>query len=63
MTRRRLPPDTRPNWRDPECPVVGKSGKLIDYHKMELRAKMNMENPIVPNWRNDPTYNLRRKLK
>ena len=62
MKRRRpLPPDTRPSWRDPNCPVIGKSGRLINYHKMKQHAQVMMIAADLPNWRNDPTYNLRRK--
>lgn len=48
------------SWRDPDLPVFGKSGKAIDYHKMELGAQIGMHNDNYPTWRDDPTYNLRR---
>lgn len=60
---RRPPPDDRPSWRDPNCPVIGKSGRLIDHRKMEIKAQMSMAetNPFAPHWSKDPTYNLRKK--
>lgn len=61
MPRHRLLlPDTRPSWRDPNCPVIGKSGRLIDFHKMEEKAKLSMALSEEPTWKNDPTYNLRK---
>lgn len=64
MPRRRpLPPDTRLDWRDPEMPVLGKSGRPIPHEKMVLKATMALELSIEPNYRNDPTYNLRKDRK
>lgn len=61
MPRRRpLPPDDRLDWRDPNMPVIGKSGREIDHRKMELKAQMSMAAANEPTWRDDPTYNLRR---
>lgn len=59
--RRQPPPDTRPSWRDPNLPVIGKSGREIDHRKMETKAQMALVASAEPDWRRDPTYNLRRK--
>lgn len=61
MKRQPPRPDTRLNWRDPEMPVLGKSGRPIDHRKMELKAQMALEMSREPNWRNDPTYHMRKK--
>lgn len=58
---RRQPPDDRLDWRDPEMPVLGKSGKPIDHRKMTAKAKMAMQSATEPTYRQDPTYNLKRK--
>jgi hypothetical protein len=61
MKRRRHIPDNRLDWRDPAMPVIGKSGREIDHTKMTTKAKMAMAVTSEPLWRNDPTYNLRRR--
>lgn len=53
--------DLRPSWRDPSMPVIGKSGREIDYRKMTIKAQMSMERADEPNWKADPTYNLRKR--
>lgn len=60
MKRRTFPPDTRLDWRDPEMPVLGKSGRPIPAAKMVLKATMALELSTEPNYHNDPTYNLRK---
>lgn len=66
--RRKQPPDTRPDWRDPNMPVL-RDYKMIDGSKKEIvdpdyerryRAHMIDAAPHE-NWRNDPTYNIRRR--
>lgn len=59
MTRR-LPSIPRPDWRNPDMPVIGKSGREIDHKKMQLKAQMAMQTTNEPSWRQDPTYNLRK---
>lgn len=69
---RRPPPDNRLDWRDPEMPVWrnykmrdGSTKGWVDpdyerrfrEHRMEVSQVMQ----DVPDWRSDPTYNLRRK--
>lgn len=61
MKRRPLPPDTRLDWRDPNMPVLGKSGRPIDHTKMVVKANMALELSTEPNWKNDPTYHMKRK--
>lgn len=57
---KRPPPDTRLDWRDPNMPVLGKSGREIDHRKMELKAQIAMASADEPNWRNDPTYDMKK---
>jgi hypothetical protein len=42
-------------------PVLGKSGKSIDHRKMTAKAQMAMQDATEPTYRQDPTYNLKRK--
>lgn len=58
--RRKPLPDTRPHWSDPDLPVFGKSGRAIPAEKQQIVAKMRMKSDD-PDYRDDPTYNLRRK--
>lgn len=60
MRRKPPAPDTRLDWRDPEMPVIGKSGREIDHNKMNLKANMALATTREPTWRKDPTYNLRK---
>jgi hypothetical protein len=65
--KRKLPPDKRLNWRDINMPVLrlNNSRKMIevtpDYIKYYYEQKL--ANPFynAPSWRNDPTYNLKKK--
>lgn len=62
MPRRKpLPPDLRPKSTDPNLPVYGKSGRAIDPDKMVIKAKMTLATSEEPSWRDDPTYNLRKR--
>ncbi len=61
--KRKPKPDTRPDWRDPNLPVYGKSGRAIDYYLQEEVAKMRLATSREPFWRDDPTYNMRKKSK
>lgn len=62
MNRRRRPrPRTDiPDWRDPEMPVLGRSGREIDHNKLHQLAQDRVEYANDPDFRHDPTYNLRR---
>lgn len=53
--------DTRLDWRDPNMPVIGKSGRKIDHKKMEAKAQIAMYGAEEPFYWNDPTYNLKRR--
>lgn len=69
MRRRpRLPPDTRPSWRDPNLAVVRNyrmgDGTLrtevpADYERRY--REMLMATSIHPDFKHDPTYNMKRK--
>ena len=69
MTRKRkLPPDTRPDWRDPDMPVTrnyrmgdGSRRTSVDPEYERRYREMLMETSAQPTYRSDPTYNLRRK--
>lgn len=61
MKRQPPRPDTRLDWRDPNMPVLGKSGRPIPHEKMALKAQLAMEITDEPKWRDDPTYNLNRR--
>lgn len=63
MKRKSPSLDNRLDWRDPSMPVLGKSGRPIDYKKMEQKAQMALMTSFEPTFRNDPTYNLRKKHK
>ena len=71
MRRRRDPPDKRLDWRDPNMPCI-RSG-IIDGVKQTAEIKpehiqqyysikLQRNKEVEPEWRNDPTYNLK-KLK
>lgn len=65
MKRRQPPPDTRPDWRDPDMPVLmhRKSTGKLDAVAPAIAtkvAKYRVENDPVPSWRNDPTYHMRK---
>jgi hypothetical protein len=66
--------DNRPDWRDPEMPVYarkyGDDGKIhtVLISPREAQAAANarfwqacMHPEVCPNWRDDPTYDLRKK--
>ncbi len=68
MPRRKpLPPDTRPNWRDPAMPVLVdlKFKGLTPWHPERFQRAVAGRLAICtePDWKNDPTYHLRRKPK
>ena len=65
---KRPKPDKRPDWRDPAMTVerdyIMTSGRRLINPDPEwerrYREHLMQVNP-APEWRNDPTYNLRRK--
>lgn len=67
MPRRKpLPPDTRPDWRDPNMPVLVSTKRGMESwhpdrlkHAMKMRLHLSRE----PHFTADPTYNLRKDRK
>ena len=72
MPRRKSPkPDLRPDWRDPDMPALfactdPKTGQNYlrefkpDRATYAFAQKLRREDHLLPSWRNDPTYNLRK---
>lgn len=70
---KRPKPDLRPSWRDPNMPVMrnyrmgnGETKTIIDPdYEQRYREMLIVTAPAdkFPDWRNDPTYNLRRRPK
>lgn len=65
--RRRLPPDTRPSWRDPNLPCIrdyrfadGRRLREVDPDYERRYREMLMSTSAQPDYRSDPTYNLRK---
>lgn len=61
-------PDLRLSWRDPAMPLLrdydmpdGSKRKVVDPDYEHRYREMLMKCSLSPTWRNDPTYNLRRK--
>jgi len=73
MKRRKSIPDKRLNWRDKNMPVLMRAsfdgGKTFQLTEIEPEAvtkyyenkMLNGSLDLLPSWRNDPTYDLRRK--
>jgi len=60
------------NWRDPEMPVVRNGIDRFSNKKVQLVLSPQEQQDLstefmrtsdVPDWRNDPTYNMRRRKK
>ena len=70
MRKRKLQPDTRLDWRDPNMPVLRKGyyhNKIVVFevdpakvHKYYI-DKMNDPNYVAPQWKDDPTYFLNKR--
>lgn len=73
MRRPRPLPDNRPDWRDPSLPPSDRDytfrmsdgttqqiTEVTPEQETQIRAMMMQGSP-APNWRDDPTYNLRRR--
>jgi hypothetical protein len=59
--RRRLGPDKRPRWNDPDLKVPY-DGKLYDQEEYrKLCEKQLIVDRAYLSWRDDPTYDLRKK--
>lgn len=72
MTRRRRRRYVAPDgcdWRNPRMPVFarwrGKGGKIeegyLDPSVLEMVCRHGMNAPGFPDWRHDPTYQMRRR--
>lgn len=66
--RRNLPPDTRLSPDDPNMPVLrrykmqdGSIKTEVDPNYEQRYREMLIQTAPHPDWRTDPTYNLRRK--
>lgn len=65
---KRPKPDNRPDWRDPQMPVMrdyrmgnGEVRHVIDPDYERRYREMLMETTAHPSFHNDPTYNLNRR--
>jgi len=70
VRRRRLPPDTRPNWRDPNLPCIrryrmadGTTKTEVDPDYERRYREFLLADSSQPDYRSDPTYNLRKDRK
>ena len=73
MHKRKLPPDTRPNWRDPAMPVIrnyrmgdGTTKTEVDPdYERRYREHLIASAPPqdFPHYKDDPTYHMKRKPK
>ena len=67
-------PDPRPDWRDPNMPALFSctdpmTGKQFlkefsaDRARYAFARKLARGDHLLPSWRDDPTYNLRKDTK
>lgn len=70
MRRKRLPPDTRPDWRDPAMPVIrnylmadGSRRDLVDPDYERRYREHLMSTTDFPTYRFDPDYAPKPKRK
>jgi hypothetical protein len=69
MKHRRLPPDHRPSWRDPNMPVLRNytmpDGTIRTYvdPDYERRYREFLISMDTRDWRTDPTYHSRKDSK
>ncbi len=69
--RKSLSVDLRPDWRDPNMPVIlnctdpttGPYLKEFTSERATLAFSIRMKMSSAPSWHNDPTYNLRKDRK
>lgn len=68
MPRRDRRPDLRPDWRDPNMPVTrdylmqdGSKMTSVDPEYERRFREFCMQINKHPDYRNDPTYNMRKK--
>lgn len=64
--------DTRLDWRDPDMPVLryGKFGNFTGTKEVAPKdiqryyvAKLQQIGHLMPDWKDDPTYNLKKMRK
>ena len=63
-----LSPDLRPDWRDPNMPVMlnctdpitGPYLREFTSERAQYAFSIRMQMSAAPDWRDDPTYNLRK---
>lgn len=67
---RRPRPDHRLSHRDPAMPVLrdykignGEVRNVIDPEYERRYREMLVQTSVEPSWKNDPTYNMKRKRK
>jgi hypothetical protein len=67
---KRLRPDLRPSWRDPNLPCIrdyrmGDGSRKIEVDQDYERRyrEMLMETSAHPSYRNDPTYDLKKQRR
>ena len=66
MRRKKLPPDTRLDWRDPNMPVL-RIQRDGSYAEIDAKAIQNYYDQKIngpygaPDWKHDPTYDMRKK--
>lgn len=60
--RKPPPPDTRPDWRDQNLKIwIAHLRRWVTPEQMQASAQRGVNSLYTPDWRNDPTYNLRRR--
>lgn len=70
MSARRLLPDHHLSWHDPLMPVLrdyrmanGEVRNVVDPDYERRYREMLVQTSVEPSWKNDPTYNMKRKRK
>jgi hypothetical protein len=70
MRKQRLTLDRRPSWRDPNMPVIrdyrmgdGTTKVVVDPNYERRYREMLMETSAHPNYKLDPTYDLKKQRK
>lgn len=63
MRRRKPPPDTRPDWRDPDMPVLAQTKHGLetwDHERFRRAIAGRLAICTEPHYTDDPTYNMRK---
>lgn len=67
---KRSPPDKRLNWRDPDMPVVrnypmrdGSFKTIVEPAFEQGFRQIMMERNAHEDWRDDPTYNMKKERR